>query len=353
MVATRLKTAMVAMAIGLFAIALFLCVQPAYASDRAQLQAEYQSALLNYENALGEQEQNAAEIVQVESDIEKTERAIERSRDDLGDTASALYKSKRKSNELVDLILGAGSFQDAVMRYETYERIEKYYYEQINKYVREQERLTAQRTRLERRKVELEQKVSNAKQAADDAHAALMDNLHLDGGAFHQTQGNGSNCGATAFIVGVNILLHESRYTDNVGVWNGPGFNGDSTTDLAYRSNVWLVANGLSGIITAEQLAGDIHSAAQLREQLEQGYLVVTSSGPGSVFYHADGGHAPEGSYPDGHWILFYCYQDGVYYANDSAVETAKGAGVPYSEEQVQQWLDGRGNHFSTVLKKL
>lgn len=341
-----------ALLVAAFVLLFILPAQSAYAETREELKNNYEVAVINYQAAVAENEKNDAEIVEVKQEISQTERKIDRAEDQLGDTAISLYKGSRRNDTLIELLLSSSGFQDAVIRFDQYEKIEEYYREKIGELSELKERLGTQKAKLEQRKVELEAKVTTAKQQADAAHAALLANMHTDGAKFHQAQGNGSNCGATAFIVGVNVLLHENRYIDNVAVWNGPGFNGDSTTDLAYRASVWLAANGLSSQIGVEYISEDIHTAQQLRDQLEQGYVVVISSGGGSVFQRADGNSAPAGSYPDGHWILFYCYDNGIYYANDSAVGAAQGAGCPYTEEQLQQWLDGRSYHHATVLKK-
>ena len=337
----------------LFVVASASLVQPAYASDREELKYNYQAALFNYENAVVEQGRNAADITRVETTIERTKTSIEQARAELAETATTLYKITRDNNALVDLILGSSDFHDAVVRFDMFKKVEDYCYDRIHELSRKSERLDEQRDRLEQRKLQIQDKVANAKQAADDAAAALLDNTHEDGAQFHQKQGADNNCGATSFIVGVNILLHENRYTDNVAVWEGPGFDGDSTADLAYRGGIWLVANGLSGMISIEVVSGDIHTAQEMREQLEQGHIVIVSSGSGSTWQRADGTTADEGSFPDGHWIVFYRYDNGIFYANDSAVDAAKGAGCPYDEDQMQQWLDGRSNHFATVMKKL
>ena len=84
----------------------------------------------------------------------------------------------------------------------------------------------------------------------------------------------------------------------------------------------------------------------------DQGHVVIISSGAGSAWQRADGTVAAPGSFPDGHWIVFYYYADGIFYANDSSVAAKQGAGCPYNEEQMQQWLSGRGNHFAVAMKK-
>ena len=336
----------------LVAAALLLAAQPAYAASREELKENYQAAVINYEGVRSEQDRNAAAIAKTEDDIAATERKITLTENEIGNTAVALYKNERGSRSLIDLLLDSTSFQDAVMRYDQFQKIGEYYREKAHELAQKKEELTVQKTKLEKRRDELVKEAESAKHAIEEAALALLDNTHSDGANFHQVQGVGNNCGATSFIVAVNTLLHENRYIDNVAVWQGPGFNGDSTTDMAWKGSNWLLANGLFDLISIETVPGDIHTADQMREWLEQGYVIVCSSGSGSVWQRADGTSAP-GLFPDGHWIVFYRYEDGVYYANDSSVPAAQGAGCPYNEEQMQQWLDGRSNHFSTALRKI
>lgn len=349
---TQLKPKLTPIAAGLLlVVALFVLVQPAYASSRDDLKEQYQSAVIKYETTVDQQSRNNSEIVKVEGLIANTERKITLTEEQMGDTLVSMYKGTR-SNWVLDMLLDSNSFSDAVMRYEKYEKIEGYYRDKLEELSKEREGLDNRRNRLEERKAELVLEVETAKREAEAAEAALLDNMHTDGANFHQLQGTGVNCGATSFIVAVNTLLHENRYTDNVAVWSGPGFNGDSTADIAYRGSIWLIDNGLFEQISIETVPGDIHTTAEMRSWLEEGYVIVTSSGAGSIWQRADGTEAPPGTFPDGHYIMFYCYDNGIYYANDSSVPAAQGAGCPYNEEQMQQWLDGRSNHFAVVLKK-
>ena len=355
MAQVQVKRALLPAMAGALLVAAFcaaFAVQPAYASTRDDLTNNYQSAVLNYESVLTQQDQNEGEIAQVEADIADNERKVGLTEEQIGDTAVSMYKGTRGNWVIVDLVLESSSFSDAVARFEKYEKIEEYYREKIDELERARARLDAEAERLQQRKAELEAEAAEAKLAAEAAALALLDNTHTDGAQFHQLQGNGSNCGATAFIVSVNTILHENRYPDNVAVWSSASFNSDSTADIAWKGANWLNANALQDLISIETVPGDIHSAADMRAWLEEGYVLVISSGPGSVFQHADGGSAAQGSYPDGHYIMFYCYDNGVYYANDSAVSAVQGAGAPYTEDQMQQWLSGRENHFAVALKK-
>lgn len=333
-------------------VALALSAQPAYASVREDLKDSYQAAVIKYESAVSAQDLNEAALVQVGADIAENERKTAQTEEQLGETAVSMYKGTRGSWVLVDLLLNAESFSDAVSRYDKYEKIEGYYRDKIDGLEQQRAIYNMRKAQLEVRKAELEEEVVAAKRAADEAALALLDNTHSDGADFHQRQSLGNNCGATAFIVAVNTILHENRYVDNAAVWSSPSFNGDSTTDLAWKGSNWLLANGLFDMISIETVAGDIHTAQQMRDWLEAGYIVLASSGSGSTWQRADGTQADAGSFPDGHWVTFYRYEDGVFYANDSSVDSAKGAGCPYDEAQMQQWLDGRSNHFATALKK-
>lgn len=330
---------------------LAVCVPGAFATTRDDLTLNYQLATEAYVVALDEQKQNAEDITAVENELQQAEQEMERSRERLGSSAVALYKHERSRTDMLDLLLGSSSITDAIERFENYTRIQGYWSDTLEGMKRNREELGEKKEQLESEKELISEKVARAVSAMGLADAALKDADHSDGARYHQRQGNGSNCGATAFAVGVNILLHANYYTDNVAVWNGPGFNGDSTQNLALKGTDWLLANGLADQISCYSVVGDIHNAAQLQNELEQGKVVVISSGSGSVWQRADGTQAA-GLFPSGHWVVFYHYADGVFYANDSSVQAGKGAGCPYTAAQMQQWLDGRTNHFATVLAK-
>ena len=324
----------------------------AYATDIEQLSNAYSSALRGYQAALDEREANSAEIESLKEQIQQLDNSIARSQNELGETAALLYKESEHHTPVLDLIMGSSDFHDAVMRYDMYERVERYCVDRIQKLNAEQEQLGEQRSALEARKVELESKVTAAKKAADDAHKALLDAQHADGAKYFQVQGNNSNCGATSFIVCVNTLLHENRYTDNVAVWSSPSFGSDSTVDLVGKGRSWLLANGLADTIEMEYVPGDIHNTDELIAQLNQGRVVMMSAGPGSVWQRADNTETSPNVFSGGHYAMWYRYADGLFYCNDSSVQKEKGAGVTYTVEEMQQWLDGRGNHFAAVLYK-
>ena len=330
----------------------FTCALPAYAVTIDDLATNYQMATMSYENALVEQKQNSQEISAVTDAIEKTEAELEQSKENLGDSAIAIYKHERNRSDLLSLMLESESIADAVVRYDNYVRIENYWNQTVQRVKQTRLELGQKKDQLEEERVAIADKVDSLTKDVDSARAALRDADHSDGAQFHQKQGSSSNCGATSFIVGVNILLHENRYPDNVEVWKGPGFNGDSTHSLDIKGATWLMAKGLADKISCEAVPGDIHFTAQLKAELEQGKVVVISAGPGSVWQRADGTATGSHAFPDGHWIVFYYYKDGVYYSNDSSVGAKQGAGCAYTESQMQEWLNGRGNHFAVSLSK-
>ena len=172
---------------------------------------------------------------------------------------------------------------------------------------------------------------------------------HPNGHLFHQRQGNGVNCGATAFTVAVNIMLGSNQYPDNVAVWSSKQFKKDSVNHLGDKGKAWLKANGLSNLIDIYYIRGDIHKTKKLRKHLEQGHLVIMCSGSNSNWMLSDGSMMND--HPTGHWIVFYHYANGVYYANDSRHGSDKGAGCKYTEAQMQQWLNGRQKHAAIAMQ--
>ena len=265
--------------ISVFVVALMLSAlfaTPAYAVSVEQLGMNYQIAVQAYEDAVVEREQNADEIAVIETNIAQIDEVLTRSRESLGDTAVTLYKESRGHDSLIELLFASSSFSEAVERYDLYVKVQKYYAEQTRQFSEQQDLLMARRGELEARKLEIDSRVTEAKQAADDAEEALRKAMHVDGDEYHQVQGNGSNCGATAFTVGVNILLGEERFTDNVKVWEGAGFQCDSTAALGLRGRAWLFANDLTDQIGIEELTGDIHTTDELRER-EQELLAAKS----------------------------------------------------------------------------
>lgn len=334
------------------AVASCMFALPAYAVDLDDLNEQYQIAVTNYEYVLNEQGRNDHEIMQTVHQISQVKEELKAAQKMSDEAAVALYKNMDGKTELIDMLLESNSLNDAINRYESYRRIEEHYLATVRKANAKQSELDALQKNLEDRKASIQQELEEARQSVEKAEQAIKDADHSDGAKFHQVQGNGSNCGATSFIVGVNVLLHEDRFTDNVAVWEGPGFNGTSTLAIGYKGTKWLEHNDLGDVIGIEDVVGDIKTADELRDELQKGHVVVISSGPGSEWQRADGKAAPLGTFPDGHFIVFYYYNDGVFYANDSSVKAEQGAGVPYTEEQMEQWMNGRSTHFAAVMYK-
>lgn len=328
-----------------------VAAQFASAETLDDLEFQYHAAESAYEDAVQAQQENEDSIVALQEEIQELEQEIAEEQDDLDESAVQLYKSFPGRGKIVDMLLDCKSLDEAITCYENIQRIQRYYAESVKALAGQRDDLSAKQGELEEKRWALSDDIAEAKSKMEAAGAAYQDAIHSDGAYFHQRQGNGSNCGATAFIVGVNILLHENRFTDNVAVWKGAGFNGDSTTDLASKGALWVAVNQLSDQIGVETIPGDIHTADELKAELDQGNVVVISSGSGSTWCYANG-KAESGQFPYGHWIVFYYYQDGVFYANDSSVTASKGAGCPYTEADMQAWLNGRGNHFAVRMFK-
>ncbi len=324
----------------------------AFAVDVDQLKSAYSAAVKEYEQALLERSTNSVRITELESSIKEAERDRDQKKNEMEETTETLYREAMTRNTFIELILGSSSFYDAVLRFDLYEKIERKCAERIKELNEQCDEMNNEIADLESEMEKINARVKSTRAAMSDAERALKRSSHAEGAKYHQVQGNGSNCGATAFTVGVNILLGEERFKDNVAVWNGPGFNGDSTSILAAKGKAWLIANHLQADIDISEPLGDVHKISELQALLEEGYVVIISSGSGSNWQRADNTELVNG-FPDGHWIIFYQYIDGIFYANDSSVSSDKGAGVPYNEAQMQQWLDGRGNHFTTVMKAL
>lgn len=341
-----------AFAVAVASVMALLCL-PAHARAVTvdQLELNYQLAVSDYEDALVQKDRNKDDLAAAAVEIKIVEAQEAKAEQDLGEAAKVYYKHHPGRAKLMDMLISSSSLDEAIACYDYYSRIEKRYNEQLVE-VREKraqlEELTAE---LERNKRAIQAEIDKTKSAAKEAKIEWIGASHADGAMFHQKQGVDNNCGATAFTVAVNILLHEERFSDNVAVWSGPGFNGDSTTNLGGKAIVWLAANDLGDQIGVETISGDIRTTEQLKAELTQGHVVILSSGPGSVWRYV-GDVARPGLFPFGHWIVFYNYTDGVFYANDSSVDATLGAGCPYTEEQMQQWLDGRGSHFAVSLYK-
>ena len=166
--------------------------------------------------------------------------------------------------------------------------------------------------------------------------------LHADGAEYHQVQGNNANCGATSFTVALNIMLglKGGNAYGNVAVWNSSAFGCDSTWNLAGKGTQFLINEGLSGKLSFYEAS--VGTVDRMREELQQGHIVCISSGSSAKFLRTDGSF---NYYPDGHFIAFYNYSNGTFFANDSS--SSIGNGVPYSEADLQQWFDGRPGHHN------
>lgn len=168
------------------------------------------------------------------------------------------------------------------------------------------------------------------------------------GNEYHQTQGNGDNCGATSFLMAVNMLIGENKYTDNVAEWSGDIFQSDSTRiggdDKPQR---WLEKNKLENTIEVENVSGSM-SVDDVKQWLNDGYVVVTSSA-GAIFKQNDGTYKSLGP----HYILVYRYENGSFYINDPGSSAEQGAGVKYSEEDLKKFFAARpDNNMGLKLKR-
>ena len=352
------------------ALSLVLGVAPAFAETSESASAEdaqkaielaekiksltsgYLAAVENYQAALDRQKENADAIGMLEAEIGEAEVQLERSQELLDEAAIEMYKNGVEPGELLETVLSAQTLSESVVLYDDYVRLEAHRRKQCESARAECEQLRETLSGLEMQRDALSAEVLTARQDVAAAKDALRHAVHLDGDTYHQTQGNGVNCGATAFVVGVNTLLGENRFTDNVKVWASEAFGRDSTTALVEKGRAWLKDNKLDDLIDFQYVKGDIHKADELQAELEKGNVVVISSGSGSEFQRVDTAESKKGLYPGGHWICFYGYSEGIFYANDSAVDSKRGAGCPYNVEQMQQWLDGRSYHFACVLSR-
>lgn len=169
---------------------------------------------------------------------------------------------------------------------------------------------------------------------------------HADGADYHMGQVNDSCCGATSFTIGLNMLLGlkgDRAYSDS-SVWSSSAFGCDSTQNLAGKGATFLANEGLSGKIDCYEVG--IGTNEQLRAELQKGHVVCISSGDNARFIHNDGNIWMTDA---GHFILFYNYSNGTYFADDPA-RSATGAGCAYSEADLAQWLNGRDWHGVAVL---
>lgn len=171
---------------------------------------------------------------------------------------------------------------------------------------------------------------------------------NANGAKYHQKQKNSHCCGATAVAVGMNILLGESKF-DGLAVWNSKQMGQDTKHyDLVKKTESFIKANKLGGKLKSFAIAGgrDTKSTDYYKKALEKGYVVISSSGAGAKFRHKDGTYKLH----NGHWIVFYRYENGVFYANDSSQSKSKGAGAPYKTADLKQWLNARDVHAAFCI---
>lgn len=210
---------------------------------------------------------------------------------------------------------------------------------------------------------------TNASSAADecsdgDGNQTYGNSGIAEGEKYHQQQGYNNDgdqliskdaldaaCGATTFTIGVNMLLGENKY-NNVDVWESSIFGRDSTTcGTSDKTERWIKENGLDSKIEVKNHPVDVTSPKEIEEWLNDGYIVqISSGGDAPVFLANDGNGIPV--HKSGHYILFYKYENGSFYADDPALNKKAGAGVKYSSDDLQKWLDARPHNHSGVLMK-
>ena len=168
---------------------------------------------------------------------------------------------------------------------------------------------------------------------------------HYDGGAYDESKGIDSGaqraaCGATSFAQGVNMLLGEPHKFCGVEVWHEMG--SDSTTigwdGGRTKASDWLASKGLDKEITVTGI-NDISDRAGLEQKLKEGNVCVVSSQT-QVFKNADGTFR----YSGGHYILFYKYENGTFYANDCGSRAA-GGGIAYTSTEVDNYFAAPGRY--------
>lgn len=160
----------------------------------------------------------------------------------------------------------------------------------------------------------------------------------------------GAACGATAFTVGVNMLLGQRHKYCNCETWHEMG--SDSTTigwDGGAKGSKWLKEKGLDSQI---EITGtnDIKNREDLLNKLKEGNVCVVSSANKdgkAVFVLADGSKRSSG----GHYILFYKYENGIFYADDSSGLSA-GGGMQYKDSDVDEFFSAREEDGGSISIK-
>jgi hypothetical protein len=166
---------------------------------------------------------------------------------------------------------------------------------------------------------------------------AQIQGTHYDNGVETSNTDSGAAqaaCGATAFTVGVNMLLGQVHKYCAVEVWKSMNSYSEA---IGWGANTdaadWLNANNLNTTLMVTGI-NDVQNRQQLLEKLQDGNVVVASSA-GWVFKESNGNNY----YSGGHYILFYKYENGKFYVDDSGHRSA-GGGVEYSEQDVDDFFN-------------
>lgn len=189
----------------------------------------------------------------------------------------------------------------------------------------------------------------------------------IDGEQYHQTQGThagndckdkptdseaqGSACGATSFAIGINMLIGKTEYC-GVETYYEFKSKGKATyqcgvKDWTDEANSWLTDKKLSDKITAE--GSDIKSPEDLKKLLVEGKVVVVSS-MGPNYCDNSGSTEGDSEHKNGHYVLFYKYDNGNFIASDPARSDRTAA--KYDAEHIKKWFDARDYHTACVLGK-
>ena len=164
------------------------------------------------------------------------------------------------------------------------------------------------------------------------------------GDKYWQVQGNGQNCGMTSFLMAVNTLIGENKYTNNVREWRNVGsYSEDIGCSGSTRAQRWLKQKGLDKRLNATDV-DTVTSKQELIKRLNRGEVVVVSAG-GRVFKRNDGSKV----YHKGHYICFYKTENGCCYANDPAKNSKLNVGVKYTSKDLDAFF---ANYHNSVAVK-
>lgn len=159
-----------------------------------------------------------------------------------------------------------------------------------------------------------------------------------------------SACGAYSFTMGVNMLLGEVHKFCGAEVWYDLGKSSTTMGSDPSKAENWLKDNQLSDKIELVY-QGQISSGDDIAKYLDESCVVVCSAGSGSsekVFIDNTGVGSAHSS---GHYILWYKYEDGKYYANDPG-RWGTGAGCAYTKEQLDKWATTGAIHSAIAMKR-